>query len=198
MNYNQYMPNYVDLNFKDWSIVKYTIPGDGHCLFHALSLGFFKPYIVENFKGNSISRKQVVCNLRKELSEKLTKHVNGKNGPTYYDLLNNGNTLKFSKSVPEYSLASMQAELYSEKFIGYSYIEYIGNELNKDIYIINGDIMDLYQSDELSIKHRNSIVLYYKDNHFELIGLNQKNQIVTHFKPDHAFIKFLYSRIKCI
>jgi hypothetical protein len=192
---------YKKLNIDKWQLVRYDIPKDGSCLFHAISLAFFKPYINELFNDRSITREQIVYNLRKELSNKLSQPINGKNGKTYYDTLNNGNTLNFSLSVPEYKLKHMQAELNSRNSIGYGYMEYICNQLNKDIYIINGELekKDLYQSDELKlcIKGRNSIVLYYKNNHYELIGLkNEKDEIITHFKSDHAFIKYLKTLIK--
>lgn len=192
------MPDYKNLtwdnDFDQWSLVKYDIPMDGHCLFHAVSLAFFKPYITENFNGRSITRLQVIHNLRKELADKLSTPINGKNGKTYYDLLNNGYTSTFAKTIPEFSLRHMQSELNSNHFIGYGYIEYIGDQLNKDIYIINGDTKDIYHSDEINIKNRKSIVLYYKNNHFELIGMKKNNQIITHFNPNNPFIEFLKSR----
>ena len=178
--------------YEQWSLIRYDVPKDGHCLFHALSLAFFKPYIHESFNGKYISRLQVVKNLRSELAEKLGKPINNR-GPRYYDLLNNGNTAEFAKAVPRYSLNNMMAELQSNQFIGYGYIEYIGNQLNKDIFILDGDKQKLYKSDEwpLTIKNRNAIVLYYQHHHFELVGIGEK----THFKPTHPFILFLKSKM---
>ena len=172
--------------YEAWSMVKYEIPKDGNCLFHAIALAFFKPYINENFNNRPISRNQIVYNLRKELSDKLSQPVNGKSGPTYYEKLNNSNTLKFSKYVPEFSLKHMQAELNSNHHIGYGYLEYIANQINKDIFILDAN-HKLYPSDEITVKGRNAIVLYYQDNHYELIGVNG----MTHFKPNHPFILFL-------
>jgi hypothetical protein len=181
-----YKKFYID----KWQLVRYDIPKDGSCLFHAISLAFFKPYINESFNDRSITREQIVYNLRKELSNKLSQPINGKNGKTYYDTLNNnGNT-------SEYSLKQMQLKLNSRNSIGYGYMEYICNQLNKDIYILN-EKKNVYQGDEskLCIKGRNSIVLYYKNNHYELIGLIGNDGKITHFKPDHPFIIHLKSMI---
>jgi hypothetical protein len=191
MNYDSYMPEYTEINVMGYDMIKYEIPGDGSCLFHALSLAFFKPYIIENFNGNYISRNQIVSNLRKELSEKLAEPINGKHGKTYYDIINNGHTAEFSKTVPEFSLRYMQSQLYSKNYIGYGFLEYICNQINKDIYIIHEN--NLYKSDELTVKGRNAIVLYYTNNHYELLGLKKNN--ITHFKPKHEFIQFLNTKL---
>jgi hypothetical protein len=186
MNYNRSKHTFLDW-YPEWPMMKYEIPPDGHCLFHALCMAFFKPYLLENFNGHPMSRRQIVYNIRKELSEKLAQPVNGKNGETYYDLLNNGQTALFAKEVPEFTLQHMQAELNSNAFIGYGYLEYISNQINKDIIILDANTKKIYVSDEKIIKGRYTIVLYYENNHFELIGFNHK----THFKPNHPFILFL-------
>ena len=180
-------------DFKEWDLKRHEVPMDGHCLFHAIAMAFFKPYIEESFNGIPMSRLQMIKNLRYELSEKLAQPIKG-TGKRYYDLLNNGNTLKFSKDVPEFNINSMRKELNSNNPIGYGFIEYICNQLNKDIFILDGDKEDLYYTDEykVSIKNRNSIVLYYKNNHYELVSCDGH----THFKPDHSFILFLKSKIK--
>lgn len=183
----------MEINVINYNMIKYDVPADGSCLFHALSLAFFKPYIDENFNGY-ITRNQIVANLRKELSEKLSQPINGKYGKTYYDMINNGNTAEFSKYVPEFSLHYMKSQLYSNNAIGYGFLEYICNQINKDIYIIDGNTHELYKTDEKTIKNRNSIILYYKNNHYELLGL-KTDKIITHFKPNHEFIQFLRSKL---
>ncbi len=97
----------------------------------------------------------------------------------------------------------MQKELNSHSYIGYGYIEFIGNALGKDIYVLEAIRRDIYrQTDEdleLIIKgNRNAVVLYYMDNgHYELVGLrNPDGTFDTHFSPEHSFIRFLYSRVQ--
>ncbi len=179
--------------FEQWQLKRHDVPKDGHCLFHAICLAFFKPYIEESFNGMPISRLQIIKNLRHELAEKLKTPIH-KYGRKYYDLLNHGNTSKFSMQVPEFKLQYMMNELDSNHAIGYGYLEFIGNEINKDIFILNGDTQDLYYSDEyqLTIKNRNAIVLYYQNNHYELISIDN----ITHFKSDHPFILFLKTKLK--
>lgn len=187
--------------FEIFLMIKYDIPKDHHCLLHAVMMAFFNPYITEQFNGVHISKLQIITNLRYELSEKLAQPVKGVSGPNHYDILNNGNTSKFSLSVPEFKLHNMMNKLKSNEHIGYGYFEFINNQLNKDIYILDAKTQDLYQTDEYkySIKGRNSIVLLYIENkedehlnHYDLIGING----VTHFKPNNPFILFLKSKIR--
>ena len=179
--------------FESWDLKRIEVPMDGNCLFHAIAMAFFKPYIDEVFNGIAMSRLQMIKNLRHELSEKLSQPIKGSEKTCYYDLLNNGNTAKFASSVPEFNIHYMKQQLNSGNAIGYGFFEYINNQLNKDIFILNGETEDLYKTDEykLSIKHRNAIVLYYKNNHYELISCDGH----THFNPYHPFILFLKSKI---
>ena len=152
--------------FEAWDLKRHEVPKDGHCLFHAIALAFFKPYMEECFNGEPMSRLQMIKNLRYELSEKLAQPIKNSN-KRYYDLLNNGNTLKFAATVPEFDINVMRRELNSDHYIGYGYLEFVSLQLNKDILILDGKNEDLYYTDEykLSIKNRNAIVLYYKDYH---------------------------------
>ena len=184
--------------FEAWSLLTYNVPMDGNCLFHAITMAFFKPYINESFNGKYVSREQMVKNLRYELSKKLAQPIKGGSNITYYDVMNDGNTAKFAKTVPEFSLRNMMNMLNSNNHIGYGFFEFINSQLNKDIFILDGNTQDLYYSDEyrLSIKGRNSIVLYYQGNHYQLVAIVDNDGEHTHFKPDHPFILFLKSKIK--
>lgn len=185
-----YEPINVDCSngFELWKLVKFIIPPDGHCLFHSLLFSFYTPYREEELNGKAISKLQIVVNLRHELSDRLDG---------VYDALSGSNIGEFSKALPEFELSYMKNELKSNSHIGYGYIEYIGNIINKDIYIIDGNTSNIYISDELPylIKGRTSIVLYYKDSHYEPIGLEQDNVYHCHFKAKHPFIRFLRDKI---
>lgn len=191
-----YSPRYQHIRWnKDFNIVRFETIGDGSCLFHAIINGFFKPYHTETINGIKISRKDIICKLRKELSMKL---------PLYYDKLNNGNMAVFGANVPQYKLDYMQKELDSFTPLGYGYLEFIGNVLDKDIYILDSKTQSLYITDELSLSitgQRQSIVIYYINNsecvgHYELVGIqNMDGTINTHFHPSHPFIRFLNSKI---
>ncbi len=191
---------FQNINWYGFNLMIFDVPKDHHCLFHAIIMAFFKPYIAKEFNGRPMTQLQIITNLRYELAEKLAQPVKV-NGPRHYDLLNNGNTLQFSKSIPEFKLHYMMNKLKSNDHIGYGYLELICNQLNKDIYILDANTQELYQTDEYkySIKGRNSIVLYYTHdknnehlNHYDLIGIDG----ATHFKPNNSFILFLKSKIK--
>ena len=187
--------------FEKWTVVRFSTPMDGSCFFHAITNAFFAPYHTETFRGKHTSRNQIVTMLRQDLSERLTKPISDTpNAPIHYDILNGGNTREFAKHVPEFSLENMQKELASHNPIGFGYLEFIGNALDKDIYILEARRRDIYVTHELALSikgNRKSIVLYYMDGHYELVGIqNSDESFVTYFSHNHTFIQFLYSRVQ--
>lgn len=198
--------------FENWNLVRIDTIGDRSCLFHAIANGFFVPYYTEVINGCKISRREIVKQMRKEFSEKLSSPISSeKNAKTHYEIINFGKTAEFpvSPDLPEYdySLVNMKKQLDSNNNIGYGYMEYISNILDKNIYILNEVDNDLYpfvKEDLLNLykKNRSSLVLYYttpNDNdsydHYELVGIMNNGIIDTYFSPDHSFIKFLYNKV---
>ena len=148
-----------------------------------------------------MSRDTVVTELRKELASRLQEvDPQDPQKRTYYQCLAGGNTAIFAEAVPEFALPFMQGQLASTAPIGYGYIEYICNALNKDIYILSAADRDIYVCDELPfcIKgNRKSIVVYYMNGHYELVGIQQADgSFDTHFRHDHSFIRFLNDIVK--
>ena len=191
-------------DFTNWQLVRFSTPMDGNCLFHAIANSFFAPYHNETLNGKHLSRNQIITMFRKELALKLDTRVSDDpNSPTYYDTLNDGNTQSFAEAVPEFALKYMQEQLASNNPIGFGYMEFIGNALNKDIYILEAQRKDLYCMPHelpLTIKgDRKSIVVYYMNGHYELVGIQKEDGVFdTHFSPDHSLIKFLYQRVQQI
>lgn len=186
--------------YESWHLCRIPTPMDGSCLFHAISYSYFEPYITEFLNGKKITRAEIIKSLRYELSQRLAApNPQTDNKLTFYESLNGGNTKNFSQHVHEFSLKYMQQQLNSNNPIGYGYIEFISNTLNKDIYILDEKRKDIYLSDELNYSitgKRNSIVLYYNNNHYELVGICNSDQPVdTHFSSEHSFIKFLHDKV---
>lgn len=189
-------------DFNRWNTVRIHTIGDGNCFFHSLLNSFFVPYHNEKLNGKRVSRHDMARSLRRELALKLDQKVDpdDPNSPTNYDLLGRGNRKEFSSEVKELSLKRMKKLLDSSEHIGFGYIEYISNQLRRNIYILNGDKNDVYITGEESLfmdKERDSIVLYYKPGHYELVGIeNRDGTISTIFAHDHPFIRFLRYRIR--
>lgn len=186
--------------FDKWKLVRFSTPMDGSCLFHAIANSFFSPYHNEYLNDQKISRKEIIKSFRKELAQKLADKIDDDTSLTHYDILNNGNTSNFAETVQEFKLDYMQKQLDSDYPIGYGYMEYIGNVLNKDIYILEARRNDIYVTDELKLTikgDRCSIVLYYMDGHYELVGIeNDDGTFHTYFKPSHSLIRFLYNKVR--
>lgn len=188
--------------FEKWNLVRFSTPSDGNCLFHAIANSFFVPYHTEILNGKKISRREIITYFREELSDKLSEKIdNSPNSQTYYDTLNEGNTHKFSKNVPEFSIDYMKEQLKSSVAIGYGYIEFLSNVLDKDIYILDGSRFGIYISDELPLTikgTRSSIILYYDNGHYELIGIQDNDLFHTIFSHEHSFVRFLYNIVSKI
>lgn len=195
---------YAEINweggYQQWALVRFSTPMDGSCLFHSIANSFFAPYHTETLRGKSVSKDKMIEALRKELAQKLAAKISDDPGSlTHYDSLNGGNTSAFAEAVPEFGLSYMQSQLDSRTSIGYGYMEFIGNALNKDIYILEAMRRDIYVTDELPLTikgNRSSIVLYYMNGHYELVGIqNNDGTFDTHFTPIHSFIQFLRDRV---
>lgn len=189
-----------DGGYENWDLVRFATPMDGNCLFHAIANSFFTCYYEEKIDDIHIDRNKIIELFRKELSEKLGKPVTASSKKTNYEMLYGGNMEAFSKDVPEFSLKTMEKQLNSHNPIGYGYLEFIGNCINKDIYILEGVRRDIYITDETiySIKgDRSSIILYYTEGHYELVGIrNADDTYETHFSPNHLLIRFLYDKVQ--
>ena len=187
--------------YEQWPLCRFATPMDGSCLFHSIANGFFSPYHKQSLHGQTMTRIEIVNTLRRELARRLAEvDPEDENKRTYYACLAGGNTAIFAEAVPEFKLEVMQSQLASNAHIGYGYIEFICNALNKDVYILDAAHRDIYIFDELPfcIKgNRKSIVIYYMNGHYELVGIRTADgSFDTHFEPTHPFIHFLNGIVK--
>ncbi len=176
---------------------------DGNCFFHALSKAYFKPYITGKTKeGKIFNRGEFVKNLRTDLSKMLNNKIDPNNAQssTWYETMANGEWVEDSNNIPELSLKFMQNELASNASISHVYNEYISDQLDKDIYILDVEKKDVYMTgtdDALLYKNRNSIIILYLPGHYELIGIkDSQNYIQTIFSPDSKIIQIIKKRMK--
>ena len=182
--------------FKDFNLIRIRTDMDGSCFFHALAKAYFKPYILGKIDNEPFDRKEFIKNLRKDLSKKLGMKKGNK---TYYELLSKGELAKTSKEMPQYSLENMQKELDSYSPVSNIYNEFISNQLNLDIYILNSETKDVYMTgtDEILLyKNRRSVVILYLPGHYELIGVMYKDGVETVFSPNSKFIGKIRKRMK--
>lgn len=192
---------YTYLNWDYPGLVRFDTIGDGSCFFHAIASAYCKSYIDGIMNGKPIDRCDFIRGLRRDLSDKLGEKINPKDpkSPRYYDTLSRGYLKEFSKNWPAYTLDNLQNELDSSNSVSNVYVEFISDQINKDIYFLSNKTQDIYPTgDDYSLIHkdRDSIVLLVYPNHFELIGLEEDNSIITLFETDHPFIKYLKKRIK--
>jgi alkylated DNA repair dioxygenase AlkB/SAM-dependent methyltransferase len=158
-------------------MVRIGITGDGNCLFYSILRAFHTKFANMSSKEKS----NYVRRLRRDLGLALTEKVfNGlaegelKNYTTYEEFLEN---------------LSVHGEWGTTDLL-----EFIGDQLNLDIYVIHGNSFMPYapMKPDLVYKNRLSIIIYFvDDNHYEVGGLRFGDCIQTAFPPDHPYIERL-------
>mgnify|MGYP000885030442 CR=1 FL=1 len=154
--------------------------GDGSCLFHSIFFSLYEQYQVAEFE----ERQRMVIEFRKTISDNLTEDI--------YSKLLGGALCK--TDLPEFSLDNMKNELNSKNSIGYGYIEYISNVIEKDIYILEASKETLYVSDESKyscLGYRPSIILLYYEGHYETVGIIKQGELFTHYCHSYSLIEKL-------
>ncbi len=180
-------------------LVRLKVPADGSCLIHAILLAYNQDYRLEKQNGKPTSRKAIVKKLRQELSNLLAAPVDpiDPNSSRHYDLMARGSLAEMSSNFPRYTLENMQKTLDSDAWLDYIFFEFIADALDKDLYILDEAKQDIYMTGEEDLyqKGRPSIILGYRSNHYELIGLLDENGVTrTLFFPDEAIITDLKIR----
>ena len=192
-------------SFNYGGMVRIRTIADGSCYFHAIANGYYIPYRTGISKtGQSVNRQEIVRSLRRDLAVKLGSRVDPTDAtsPRYYDLLGRGQVSTFAKDaqMDEYSLENMQKILDSSISVDHSFHEFVSNQLNKDIYMLDWEKQDVYvlgDDDDLYYKKRPSLVLLYQPGHFELVGTRGDNgHIMTYFHPEDPFILAIRQRLQ--
>lgn len=184
-----------DKVFPGFNAIRIKTDMDGSCFFHAIAKAYFKPYI----NGDTNYRKEYIKSLRKELSIRLGSTIEGSD-KTFYETINNGELPDMAEELPECSLEKMQAELDSFQPISNIYNEFISDQLDIDVYILDAIKRDVYMTasdNNVLYKKRKSVVLLYLPGHYELVGLlrNKEKNIQTLFDANSPFIRRIQERM---
>jgi hypothetical protein len=172
-------------------------PGDGSCFFHCVLLARSQEYQMQMINNKRVTKTDIVRQFRIDLSNLLNTKINNDiNNPTWYEYLSRGQLEDISKSMDEFSLSSLQEKLLSMEPIGQEFIEFVSDVTNTDIYIVDAEIKQLYNlgDKEILYKNRPSILIFYHDNHYDLLGKQLTDgtlQVV--FEPNDIMIKTLYN-----
>ena len=183
------------------NLIRIRTDMDGSCFFHAVAKAFFKPYIFGKSKdGTPFDRKKFIKNLRKDLSKKLAEPVDPEDPDfgSWYETMAHGEWPRTSKTMKEFGLKHMQKELNSNASISNIYNEYISDQLDIDIYILDAVRQDVYMTasdNDLLYKDRRSVVILYLPGHYELIGTKDKDYIQTQFRPNSNIIQIIKERM---
>lgn len=196
-----------------WNCYRVETVGDGSCLFHALYNGVAEEYRRCDYSYNG----QLIRELRQELATKLS--------PEIYSRLAQGNLAQeaavlahemeeagdSSSDLTKFTHTGMVALLASHAFIGTGFIEYIGDMLGLDIYILNAETKDVYVHHEARYCYKDRpsvVVLCYppqplkgdatqdSGGHYELVAMEVGGVSYSRWFPDHPFIVMLRQRLQ--
>jgi hypothetical protein len=186
----------VKLNFINIpNLVVIQTIGDGNCYFHSVLRAFNTSYIKA---GAHFDRINLARTFRNALADRLIE-TDPLTGSDYYSGLNNGRLEDISQGVKEYTKDALRKELLSSQPVDNIYQELISNSVNKDIYIIDGETMDMYNTGSafsLYYKGRNSIIIIYTPGHFETVGIRRSDGTIdTIFTPEHPLIQSCRERL---
>ena len=192
--------------FGNLDVIRIRTEMDGSCFFHSIAKSYFKPYITGKVDHKSLNRRNFIRRLREDLSKMLGARIDPQdsNSKTHYEILANGTLPEIAKEMTEYSLENMQKELDSSNSISNIYNEFISDQLDIDIYILDGEKKDVYMTgtdDNLLYKKRKSVVILYipgkvGSGHYELVGLmHPDNYVETYFEHNDDIIKKIRSRM---
>lgn len=179
------------INGLDEEFVRIPALGDGSCMFHAILQAFNKTYI----ESNNREKQRIVRQVRNDLSDILDKKIGDR---VCYDQLSRGSLKTFAKYVPEASLKNMKRSLAGNDWGDYRFLELLSNIFEIDIYIIDRDKGDLYNTGdtELFYKNRDSIIILNNSNfHFDTVGVKTKNGIRTLFDHNEPLVTKLQSKL---
>ena len=206
---NKSVENYTqpDHEFLNWDgefrypgMLSLKVSADGSCYFHAIAKAYFKPYILGKHDGKPFNRTLFIRTLRNNLARLLGSKIKGDpKGRTYWETLSRGEFVRISKDSPEFSLENMQRELANPHPVSDIYNEFISDQLNIDIYILDAERKDVYMNGadmKLLYKDRPSVVLLYLPGHYELIGVTYNDYVTTYFSPNDPFIKYIRERMR--
>jgi hypothetical protein len=165
---------------------------DGSCYFHSISDAFYGPY-----QSGKINKREFIRKLRSQLSTILSSK--NEQGIRWYDSLSRGQLKELSETMPEVKLENMMELLDSNKFVDNKFNEFMSNIFDKDIYILDHQKKDVYMTgkdNDILYKNRESIVLiWYNQNHYDLVGIIENKKLVTLFPHNHEFITTIRKRL---
>jgi hypothetical protein len=162
----------------------------GSSLIHATLNAFCLPYRDGLLYNQEISQIEFAHVFRKELAYSLSSDSG--DGREYVELLGNGSWISMTST--DMDVLSDQLKTPSHEFDSVM-IEHLSNVIEKDIFIIDAETEDIViDSVELSTRYKNrlSIVILKVKEHYELLCLRRFcGEFITHFDPEHEWIKKL-------
>lgn len=178
--------------FEKWNTFMVHTPRDMHCFFHCILLSLSDNYRNGVFNGKKVKKEELASKLRKELANELSKNN--------YNNINNGYIKDNIDILPkEFILDNMVNTLKNKSLIGQELFDFVSDQINKDIYILDWENKRYYKTldEDIRIKNRKSIVMIYIDDcHYNLLVLKEGDCIKTYFDHDHPFIEFLKTNFK--
>ena len=175
--------------------------GDGSCFFHAVLKGYYDKYQNDSTYRY---RKELVKDLRSDLSKALSLPDPDHPGKNYYQTISDGTiaelgnmgiqlTDDFGHRI-DYSLRGLESLLASESFIGDEIYSFVSSMLGVNVFILRATNTDLHiHSNTFDPKNppRWSVIIVGNGVHYETLGVDRNGMIQTVFPPDDPILRLL-------
>jgi hypothetical protein len=174
------------------SLVAIKIRGEEPCFLDCLSMAKHTSYRTETEDGKPYDRRHHVVSLRKEIASSLTDK-DPLTKATIYNTLAGGRLASYAQRDSNYTLENMKYCIENHETIDNIYLELYSNLLKVDVFILDDEKADIFRPDnpKLLYKSRESIVLIYRRGHYDLVGIDRGDHVVSFFRPDNLLIRTL-------
>lgn len=186
-----------------FSLYKCKCYPDGSCFFHAVLLA-----ISSKYRNSTKSVREKICaQFRKDVAQFLQSEISiEKDGETIqvpvYNYLSRGQLVPFSKEIPFYTIENLVNLIDSMEAVGLEVVELVSLKIGINIYILDGRYNIIYNPGDVEFLYppdRNSILLYYNHEHFDLCAIdhyNKKGEYATFFLPTNPLITYIRSELR--
>jgi hypothetical protein len=204
---NIQVASHSDKKIKRIRLYRCPCPPDGSCFFHAVLLATSVTYR----NACAYQRNQICATFRSQLADYLhseiqVRYEDGRiDWISVYSYLSRGELGNTSRVLPQYSLQNLDAWIRSTRAVGLEVMELVSIFLNINIYILNtqnvaegenvynpGDVDFLYPA------QRNSIVLYFNGDHYDLCVTDHPSfpgEFATFFLSNNPLISSIREKL---
>jgi len=165
-------------------------------IYHAIMNAISPAYRFGKMDGIEVKRDDLVRMLRQDISAAIGRPDN--QGSVPYTCLAGGTLAALAGTNPNNTLQAVQNQLLTGHSIPAHLMEFVCDVVGIDLYFISGvnrDVSSVVDDPCTIIKGRRSVIIVYSSNHYELMGIENGDDISSLFCPEHPLVTKLRDRL---